>query len=191
MVKYNSAGTAQWAAGPTGAGSESGLSVAVDDSGNVYVAGYHSSGLDFDDGVTVADEGSYGVFVVKYNSTGTAQWAAGPTGAGTDSGYYVAVDSSSNVYVAGYHSSGLDFDDGVTIPNEGGDGLFVVKYNSAGTAQWAAGPTGTGNDYGYSVVIDSSGNVYVAGYHSSGLDFDDGVTIPDEGGTGMFVVKYG
>jgi archaellin len=192
VVKYNSAGTALWAKGPTGSGGDFGYGVAVDASGNVYVTGGHESGLDFGDGVSVADEGNFGVFVVKYNSAGTAQWAKGPTGTGTDTGYGVAVDSSDNVYVTGSHGNGLDFGNGVTIPDEGGTyGVFVVKYNSAGTAQWAKGPTGTGTDQGLGVAVDSSGNVYVAGLHSSGLDFGNGVTIPDEGGTyGVFVVKY-
>ena len=192
VVKYDSSGTAQWAKGLTGAGTDVGYSVAVDGSGNVYVAGVHESGLDFGDGITIPDEGgSYGVFVVKYNSSGNATWAAGPTGTGTDYGYGVAVDESGNVYVAGYHGSGLDFDDGVTIPDEGNSGVFVVKYNSGGTAQWAAGPMGGGWDYGYGVAVDSSGNVYVAGQHQSGLDFGDGVTVADEDSGGVFVVKYG
>ncbi len=192
VVKYDSGGTAQWAAGPTGAGSDYGESVAVDGSGNVYVTGCHGSGLDFDDDVEIPDEGGFGAFVVKYNSSGTAQWTKGPTGGGSDMGYSVAVDGGGNVYVAGFHGSGLDFDDGVTIPDEGGNGVFVVKYDSSGAAQWAAGPTGAGTDHGWSVAVDGNGNVYVAGMHGSGLDFGDGVTIPDEGGTyGVFVVKYG
>ncbi len=72
---------------------------------------------------------------------GKPVWAKGPTGDGSDTGRSVAVDGSGNVYVAGSHESGLDFGDGVTIPDEGGNGVFVVKYNGAGTAQWAKGPT--------------------------------------------------
>ena len=42
--------------------------VATDSSGNVYVAGYTSGGLDG------TNAGSNDLFVVKYNSSGTKQW---------------------------------------------------------------------------------------------------------------------
>jgi hypothetical protein len=90
------------------------------------------------------------MFVVKYDSSGTVLWAAGPTGGGY--GFGVAVDSGGNVYVAGYHGSGLDFGNGITISDEGGIGVFVVKYDSSGTVLWAAGSTGAGNDCGYGVA---------------------------------------
>jgi hypothetical protein len=190
VAKYNSAGVVQWATGPSGAGNDQGRAMAVDSSGNSYITGYDTSGLDFGGGITVADEAGVGMFVAKYNSVGVVQWATGPTGAGDDYGYGTAADSSGNVYVTGYHTSGLNFGGGVTVGDETADGLFTVKYNSAGAVQWATGPTGTGNEHGQDVVVDSSGNVYVVGYHTLGMNFGGGITLADEGSDGVFVVKY-
>jgi nitrogen regulatory protein PII-like uncharacterized protein len=190
VVKYNTVGVVQWATGPTGAGDDQGRDIAVDSYGNVYVTGYHTSGLDFGGGITVADEGGTGMFVVKYNTVGVVQWATGPTGAGNDYGYGTAVDSSGNVYVTGYDISGLTFGGGVTVADEANDGLYLVKYNSAGIVQFAAGPTGTGNEHGQSVAVDSSGNIYIDGYHTLGINFGGGITVPDEGSDGIFLVKY-
>jgi hypothetical protein len=190
VVKYNSTGVVQWATEPTGAGDDQGRDIALDPSGNVYVTGYHTSGLDFGGGITVADEGGTGIFVVKYNSAGVAQWATGPTGAGNDYGYGIAVDSSSNVYVTGSDVSGLTFGGGMSVADEAGDGLYLVKYNSVGVVQFATGPTGAGNEHGQSVVVDPSGNIYVDGYHTLGMNFGGGITIADEGGDGIFLVKY-
>ncbi len=53
--------------------------------------------------------------------------------------------------------------------------MFVVKYDSSGSALWASGPNGSLTDYGYGVAVDSGGNVYVAGYHGFGLDFGGGI----------------
>ena len=121
-------GAASWASGPSGTGSDYGRSVAVDGDGNVYVTGSHESGLDFGGGITVADEGSYGVFVAKYNTAGVVQWASGPSGAGSDSGYSVAVDGDGNVYVVGFQGTGLDFGGGITVADDGEQGVFVAKY---------------------------------------------------------------
>jgi hypothetical protein len=190
LVKYNSAGVVQWATGPSGTGNDQGRAMAVDSSGNSYITGYDTSGLDFGGGITVADEVGVGMFVAKYNSAGVVQWATGPTGGGDDYGYGTAVDSSGNVYVTGYHTLGLNFGGGVTVSDETNDGLFTVKFNSAGAVQWASGPTGAGNEHGQDVAVDSSGNVYVVGYHTLGMNFGGGITVADEGSDGVFVVKY-
>jgi hypothetical protein len=190
LVKYNSAGIVQFAAGPTGTGNEHGQSVAVDSSGNIYIDGYHTLGINFGGGITVPDEGSDGIFLVKYNSVGIAQWATGPIGAGQDQAYGIAVDASSNIYVTGYQDLGLNFGNGVTIADEGGWGAFVVKYNSAGVAKWIGGPIGSGEDCGLGIVVDSSDAIYLTGYHTSGLNFGGGITVADEGVDGVFIAKY-
>ena len=127
---------------------------------------------------TLPNSGPQEGFVVKYNSAGVVQWAAhqGETG-GTayDTGFSVAVDSSGNVYVSGdygsspftlYNYDGTAF--ATTLPNSGAIYSFVAKYNSAGVVQWAARQGGGGSDVAFGVAVDSSGNVYVAGYYGSG-----------------------
>ena len=99
--------------------------VATDSSGNIYVTGYTSGGLD---GNTSA--GSNDLFVVKYNSSGTKQWTKQLGTSSTELAEGVATDSSGNVYVAGYTYGGLD---GNT--SAGNRDLFVVKYNSDGVKQ--------------------------------------------------------
>ncbi|MCX6664680.1 MAG: SBBP repeat-containing protein [Euryarchaeota archaeon] len=184
-------GITSWASGPIGAGYDFGYGVAVDGDGNVYITGYHQSGLDFGGGITVADEGSNGVFVAKYNNEGVIQWASGPTGAGSDGGTGVAVDGDGNVYITGSHGEGLDFGGGITIANEVSTGVFVAKYNTNGVIQWASGPTGAGMDDGTGVAVDGDGNVYISGRQGGGLIFGGGITVADEGNmAGVFVAKY-
>ncbi len=120
-------------------------SIAVDNSGNVYVTG-RSGGI----GITK----DYAT--IKYNSSGVQQWVArynGP-GNGRDDAYSIAVDNSGNSYVTGFSTGlGTSYD------------YATIKYNSAGTQIWVArynGP-GNGNDFAYSIVVDNSGNVYVTG----------------------------
>jgi len=151
--------------------------VAVDASGNVYVAGYTEGGLD---GNTLM--GGTDLFVTKYDSSGAKLYTrqTGTIGASTQA-YGVAVDTSGSVYVAGYTNGGLD---GNTLA--GGFDYFLTKYNSAGTKLYTR-QTGTAGavTMAYGVAVDASGNVYVAGRTNGGLDGNSLM-----GGRDFFVTKY-
>jgi uncharacterized delta-60 repeat protein len=149
--------------------------VATDSSGNVYVAGYTTGGLDGNTSVGSAD-----LFVVKYNSSGTKQWTKQLGTSSADIASGVATDSSGNFYVAGYTTGGLD---GNT--NAGSNDIFVVKYNSSGTKQWTKQLGSSQSDYTRGVATDSAGNVYVAGGTQGGLDGNTHLY-----GNDIFVVKY-
>ncbi len=157
----------------TGNGYDEATSLFVDGAGNVFVAGASTgsgSGKDFT--------------VVKYNSDGLTGWIARYNGPGNavDDAYLVKVDNSGNVYVSGASTgtgSGLDY--------------CVVKYNSAGTQQWAARYNGPGNaiDEVYSLQVDNSGNVYITGYSNGGSSGDDICTIKyNSSGVQVWIVRY-
>lgn len=100
-------------------------------------------------------------------------WGTYYGGARTDNGYSVAHDKFGNLYVAGYTN------DTATNPpiipylgfqNTYGGGMydaFLVKFNSDGVRLWATYYGGTGDDRGYAVATDVSGNVYLAGITTS------------------------
>jgi hypothetical protein len=178
VTKYDSRGVKQYTRQLGVAGSYTyGRSVATDSSGNVYVAGDTADGLD---GNTLT--GNTDFFVTKYNSSGVKQYTRqlGVAGADTD-GISVATDISGNVYVAGDTSGGLD---GNTLA--GTSDFFVTKYNINGVKQYTRQlGLATAFTFGSAVATDTSGNVYVAGYTSGGLD---GNTLA--GTTDFFVTKY-
>ena len=75
----------------------------------------------------------------------------------------VAVDGSGNVHVAGYFDNTVNFGAG-NVTSNGGEEVFVTKYDAAGAHQWTTTFGGTGADQAQSVVVDGSGNVYVGGH---------------------------
>lgn len=77
---------------------DDGLAIAVDSSGNVYVAGRSESSW----GSPVnAHAGAGDAFVAKLNSNGELQWNTFMGSSSYDLGLAVAVDTSGYVYVAG------------------------------------------------------------------------------------------
>ena len=79
---------------------------------------------------------------------------------GTDYGQGIAVDGSGNVYVTGYSLATWGFP---LHPHSGGYDIFVLKLNSSGAYQWHTFYGSSGEDEGYGIAVDGSGNVYVTG----------------------------
>jgi chitodextrinase len=178
LVKFDSSGTRQWTRlSGTAGGDDAGWSaVAVDGSGNVYVTGYTTGDLD---GETNA--GGSDIFLMKYNSSGTKQWTRLLGTASSDAGYGVAVDGSGNVYVTGTTEGALD---GQT--HSGGTyDTFLTKYNASGTKQWTR-LLGNGTEtYAYTVAVDGSSNIFVAGHTRGTFDSESNAGMLD-----IYVAKY-
>ena len=213
IVKYNTTGTAQWVTKISGSLADVGRSIAVTGTGDVYVTGSYISNP-----VTVfnADGSTFGTlaatgtstteyFVVKYNTSGTAQWIARTTGTSNEVGYGVVVDGSGNVYTTGgfstnpitiYNADTTTFGT-LTRAGSSNNDVFIIKYNSSGVVQWATRIASTGNDIGFSIGTDTSGNVYVTGqggsatvtaYNADTTAF--ATTLSNVGGGDCFIVKY-
>jgi hypothetical protein len=182
LVKYDSSGNKVGSAkqmGVAGAATYSYGGVAVDSSGNVYVAGTTNGGLD---GNTLT--GVFDFFLVKYDSSGNKMGTAKQMGVAGRSthGYAVKVDANDNVYVAGPTSGGLD---GNSLT--GTADFFLVKYDSSGNKVGTAKQMGAVGAITEAdgIAVDSSGNVYVAGYTTGGLD---GNALTEA--LNFFLVKY-
>jgi hypothetical protein len=157
-VKFNSSGALTWSTFLGGAESDYGNAIAVDGSGNVYVAGASSASW----GTPLRSfSGDNDAFVAKLNSSGGLTWSTFLGGSGRDYGYSIAVDGSGNVCVAG--SSSATWGSPVRGYTAGMGDAFAAKLNSSGALIWNTFLGGSPNDYGSGVAVDGSGNVYVAG----------------------------
>lgn len=165
-----------------GSGSDFSRAIAVDSSGNIYVAGITSSG---DLPVTAASYQSaykggseYGApsdaFVAKLNPAATALiYITYLGGTGIDWALGVAADNSGNAYVTGFtDSSDFPTTAGVLQPKfagDSGDGnsptgdAFVTKFDPTGKLVWSTYLGGQHDDVGGGIAIDGSGNVVVVG----------------------------
>jgi hypothetical protein len=177
IVKYNTTGTPQWARRIGGSGIDQGLAISSDASGNVYVTGTYSgpSTVFNTDNATsftlLQSSGGSEVFIVKYDTSGTPLWARRIGGLGTDSGRSISSDASGNVYVMGVYVGPFTVfnTDNATpftlLPDVGvgANDVFIVKYNTNGTPQWANSFGSIFPDDGNGISSDASGNIYVTG----------------------------
>ncbi|WP_341226701.1 SBBP repeat-containing protein [uncultured Arcticibacterium sp.] len=166
---------------------DSGNSVAVDGSGNVYIVGTFQGTASFS-GATITSAGSFDVFIAKYSSSGTLQWLRSAGGISHDYAHSIALDASGNVYISGHFYDMATFG-GSNISGEGGYDIFMAKYNSSGSYLWVQSAGGTSNDYCRSLAVNISGDVCVSGYFYGTANFA-GSNINSEGSADIYVAKY-
>ncbi len=199
VAKFDVSGNFVWAKAMGSMSDDYGYSIAVDASGNVYLTGDFMGTADFDPGVStfnLTSAGNKDIFISKLDASGNFLWAKALGGAGDDSGNSIAIDASGNVHTTGFFNSTADFDPGVgtynlTIAWGGGKDIFVSKLDAFGDFVWAKALGGVGDDTGYSIAVDASGNVHTTGSYQSTADFDPGVGTYDLTCTGqdIFISK--
>jgi hypothetical protein len=146
LAKYDSSGVLQWQkylrSGGAGFANDYSGGVAVDSSGNVYTSAE----------ILIGSTAAFSA--TKFDSSGTLVWSRALNSTGNNEGATsIALDSSANVYVGGYSNVSTD------------TYLQLAKYSSAGTFSWQRRLGTTSALSGsYGVAVDSSGNVYAAGY---------------------------
>ena len=163
------------------AGDDYGWDIALDGSGDVYVTGRSTAtwGAPIDTYI-----GSSDAYVVKLDGNGNRVWNTFMGSTGFERAYSLCADSLGNVYVTGYSDAAW----GAPIDAyTGGNDAFVARLDGNGNRAWNTfmGSAG-GDDRGFKIVADDSGNVYVAGYS----DATWGTSIEDyTGGNDVFVSR--
>lgn len=199
IAKYASDGDAQghgvlqWShlfGGPYG---DSANAIAVDPTGNVFVAGDFRGQVDFGNNIVLTSTGPIDGFVEKLDTAGNVLWAHqlanvgnfGPNlydRLGTRAPKGIALDQSGNVVVTGFFSGRLDMDpvahpglhvlDSNVAPNSNASG-YVVKLDAGGNFVWQAQSAGEGGTTAYAIAIDPQDNVYTIGAFGNRTWFND------------------
>ncbi|MEK6283140.1 MAG: SBBP repeat-containing protein [Acidobacteriota bacterium] len=155
-----------------GSGDDSGTSIAIDGSGNIYAVGFTNS-TNFSpivNALQATKATGYDAFITKLSSNGaTVLYSTFFGGNNTDAGYDISADSAGNAYITG---ETLSADFPLMNPVQGGTfgsrDAFVSKLNPNGSALLFSTNLGGGaEDNGYAIAITETGNAYVTGRTTS------------------------
>ncbi len=187
VAKLDASGGFAWVTTIGGKNEDTGSAVAVDDQGNVAVAGL------FSDQVTAGElsgqaAGSDDLFVVATDARGEVQWLWDAGGIASDAATAIVAAGDGGWIVA--VSFGADLTLGTTdLKTRGGDDAALVKLDAGGVVQWV---TQVGGEYPDEIThldIDPAGNLYALGHFKGTLELG-GATLKSAGDDDLFVARF-
>jgi uncharacterized delta-60 repeat protein len=173
-IKYDASGQELWVRryNGTGGGADQGEAIAIDLSGNAFVAGRSWDGAQYD------------CVIIKYTPTGGVEWVTPFDGPADTSVIPTAlrVDSAGAVYVGAC----------LGMPGRA-SGLITLKLDPLGNIVWSANHR-LSTTWGWGALafaVDDSGNALIAGTDFSPGANDDWITVKfSPAGQEMWVARY-
>jgi hypothetical protein len=178
IAKYDNLGQLIWAKSIGGGSHEHARSIALDASGNIFVAGDYNGLVDFDPGVGFSFQdvkGASDIFVAKYDPQGNFIWAKTFGGVGIESCRDMTLDTFGNLLLTGVYQGTSDFDPNGGIINMTSTGqfdAFLLKLDVLGNYVWSKSIQSANSNYINQVVVDYTGNINIIGYFQGTADFD-------------------
>ena len=169
LIKHDSFGNQLWAREVGSPTYDFLNAVAVDATGNVYVAGERRES---------AIGGSDDVLLVKLSSAGSVLWTEvlGQEHR-DDEATSVVVDRSGNITIAGFTNGDLG---GTSI---GGGDILVSQFDPSGNVRWTRQLGTEATDYARDLAVDADGFLYISGVTEGDL------AATNAGGQDAFVLK--
>ncbi len=178
VVKYNSAGTAQWVIFVEDVTVQD-FNIETDAAGNAYLSGNLFFGTNFGNLVANGPQWVYDFFVTKISPDGNFLWLQEiPPGnsmgdATIGNSNFLFCSNDGNTYLTGLFRGTINFGNGVTLsPVAAYTDLFVLSYSPDGVVQWAKAAGGNTYDKGSGIAGDGNGNLYISGAVSENSVFD-------------------
>jgi len=153
LLKFDHSGELEWALQIGTEHEDSGRSIAVDDSGNIYACGYTDGIFDGESG-----SGTKDTVLIKAKNSGELLWIKQIAATAFSLCTSMEITSSQYLYLGGTT-------EGVFGENEnsGHADLFVLKLDLNGNTIWSVVHGTEQHEYGGDIAVDSSDNVYITG----------------------------
>ena len=199
LLKLNPGKDLLWARSLNATETVYGLSVSVDQTGNVYASGRFNGTVDLDPGsaeysLVSVDEPDF--FLQKLDAEGSFLWAKQIKNDPNSVLWPVSsVDGLGNFYTTAVFLGTADFDPGSSVFNLTNNdlaGLFIQKVDSNGNFQWAKNISANPTPHPRDIHTDAFGNIYIIGGFSETADFDPNqgnFTLAPLGRQDMYILK--
>ncbi len=129
--------------------------VATAPNGDIYV--YGQTGGEVETGTDGTDTD---VFLARYDKSGSRKWIRQLGTTGDDfPANQIAVAPNGDVYIAGTAGAEAEFPQNAS---EGGQDIFIAKYNKEGSLRWVRQWGADADDQAYGIARSSTGDLYVA-----------------------------
>lgn len=163
--------------------------VAVDDNGNIYVAGgmQDSAYLDPNNPTSITSingQGTVDVFMAKYDPNMHLMWVKSFSNASTFTPKKILIDHQNNIILAGEFANTVDIDPSTGVHNlatysSGGaaSDAFLAKFDQDGLLLWAKNLGTTLADNFGGVTIDNSDNIYMGVNYAGTSAFIDSLVM--------------
>jgi hypothetical protein len=169
LVKFNSSGTRLWGTYFGGTNEDRINDIAMDISGNIWLAGYSLSTNFSTTGAfqsSISETTNGDAMLIKFNSNGSLLYATYYGESGYETANDIIIDGNGNPIISGLTNStnGLSTI-GAYQTNYGGGthDAFITKFNTSGLRIWSTYFGGNNRDIALGLAKDNNNNVYICG----------------------------
>jgi hypothetical protein len=185
LAKISTTGTFEWA---KVIGISNSAYLAVDYSGNIYVAGGYFPSITIGS-TTLTGLGDYNIYFAKFSASGNVLWAKSMGGTKADEPESIRYSDDGNIYLAGSFITSINIEgqsltDGTS--NSLNPGQFVAKFDTSGKIKWC-------RNYNNKTLItrlaaDNDNFFYMAGNLASTIQLGSDSLI-NKGGVDGYIAK--
>jgi gliding motility-associated-like protein len=197
----------KWAQKIGGTASDFARGIATDNKGNTFIiGGYNGSlvlpGTQSAASRTITAAGQRDIFLTKLDCNKNMVWKNTIGGNEIDAGRYamlkVRYDKKKHIYATGSFNGTATFTTtsgaSQTLVSNGGDDVFLAKYDTSGILIWVVKSGGSSGDEGIDCCFDKYGKILLCGVFQTTTTFGSrggsSVNLISAGGEDAFISKY-
>ena len=165
--------------------------IITDDEGSIYSIGGFYDTLYYDS-TYLSTENYLDMYIMKRNGeTGYTQWVKNFGGPIWDMAIDICFSPDQEfIYITGFFEQYVNFD-GIELYSYGEIDIFLLKMSVEGEVVWAQNAGGYGNDYGYGIGTDQTGNIYITGkFESLDITFASHTIYNKNNASENYLAKY-
>jgi hypothetical protein len=167
-------------------------SIAISDSGDIYIAGHFLNSTIFPSqpggtSQTINSVGNYDIMIARYDTNGVRKIVESFGSIGIDYASHIYIERDNNIYLTGSYSNVISFDS-ISLTSHGSESVFITKFNNDIEPQFALSAGSNSKDYGRDIAFDMANNIYLVGSVNQPAQFGS-TNISGWGGTEGFLTK--